>query len=105
MVSANLLNDINLILLDSPNNLGILDWNLKVQESVICDDDITYLNNIMGVYMFNSEFLFRRSSMPNLAKKDDNDIAKRYGVTDDDFDPDYFKSDKLAKVYLDLRAY
>lgn len=55
--------------------------------------------------MFNSEFLFRRSTMPNLAKKDENDIAKRYEVTDDDFDPDYFKNDKLAKVYLDLRAY
>jgi len=61
--TTNLRNDINLILLDSPVNLGLLDWNLKVHEGYICDDDITYLNSIMGAYMFNSEFLYKKSNM------------------------------------------
>lgn len=34
----------------------------------MCDDDITYINTVMGSYMFNSEFLYNSGSMPAVAK-------------------------------------
>lgn len=34
----------------------------------MCDDDITYINTVMGSYMFNSEFLYNSGNMPAVAK-------------------------------------
>lgn len=59
----------------------------------------------MGAYMFNSEFLYKKSNMLSKASPDEIERAKRHGIDDLDFDPDYFKTDKLAKIYLDMKAY
>lgn len=67
-VAANFLNVMNVQLFDSPGENGLLDWNCKVWERFMCDDDITYINTVMGSYMFNSEFLYNSGNMPAIAK-------------------------------------
>lgn len=55
---------------------GLLEHQLHQWETVICDDDITYLNTHMGTYIFNSESLWNKQTKDLPAAKESDDYYK-----------------------------
>lgn len=94
----------NVQLFDSPGENGLLDWNCKVWERFMCDDDITYINTVMGSYMFNSEFLYNSGSMPAVAKTSSIESQEKE-IEDLPYDPDYARTDYLHRIYKNRWLY